>query len=125
MVKPAGSGCASTSRRHCGPASPPCATSETEAYLSLALRDEYAARARSGPEILTARPPITSIGGHCWFLRGKADGAHGLRAAITEQVKPGVDVIRIAATTVHRSSAVTESEKRACRSFNDTVYVSG
>jgi imidazolonepropionase-like amidohydrolase len=67
-------------------------------YLSLALRDEYRARVTSGPEILTAGPPITTTGGHCWFLGGEADGVAGIRAAVTERVERGTDVIKIMAT---------------------------
>jgi imidazolonepropionase-like amidohydrolase len=50
------------------------------------------------PEIVAAGPPITRVGGHCWFLGGEADGVAGVRAAVAEHVARGVDVIKIMAT---------------------------
>ena len=67
-------------------------------YLAIALRDEYAADPQSGPDIVAAGPPITRIGGHCWFLGGEADGVAALQAAVAERVSRGVDVIKVMAT---------------------------
>ncbi|TCO52650.1 metal-dependent hydrolase family protein [Actinocrispum wychmicini] len=67
-------------------------------YLSLAVRAETAVDPRSGPELLVAGPPITSVGGHCWFLGGEAEGAGDLRAAVAERARRGVDVIKVMAT---------------------------
>ncbi|MFI6099389.1 amidohydrolase family protein [Lentzea sp. NPDC051213] len=60
-------------------------------YLTLRVRD-------AGPEVLVAGPPVTTTGGHCWFLGGEADGLDGVRAAVTERVERGVDVVKIMAT---------------------------
>lgn len=62
-------------------------------YLALRLRDEAA-----GPEILAAGPPITTSGGHCWFLGGEVTGVEGVRQAVRERAGRGVDVIKIMAT---------------------------
>lgn len=67
-------------------------------YLSLVLRDELARDPMAGPQVLAAGPPITTSGGHCWFLGGEADGVEGIRAAVRERAERGVDVIKIMAT---------------------------
>ncbi|MCW6007598.1 amidohydrolase family protein [Micromonospora sp. CPCC 205371] len=67
-------------------------------YLSLVLRDELARDPMAGPQVLAAGPPITTTGGHCWFLGGEADGVEGIRAAVRERAERGVDVIKIMAT---------------------------
>ncbi|GAA4537006.1 metal-dependent hydrolase family protein [Amycolatopsis samaneae] len=65
-------------------------------YLALEVRDGFARG--TGPEILAAGPPITSTGGHCWFLGGEADRPDELRAAVAERVARGVDVVKVMAT---------------------------
>jgi len=66
-------------------------------------RDYLALEARAGlplgPEILAAGPPITSPGGHCWFLGGEVPADRSALAdAVAERVERGVDVIKIMAT---------------------------
>ena len=60
-------------------------------YLTFDARD-------AGPEVLVSGPPVTTTGGHCWFLGGEADGLDGVRKAVTERVERGVDVVKIMAT---------------------------
>lgn len=67
-------------------------------YLSLVLREELARDPMAGPQVLAAGPPITTTGGHCWFLGGEADGVEGVRAAVRERAERGVDVIKIMAS---------------------------
>lgn len=67
-------------------------------YLSLALRDRHDAGL---PTIVTAGPPVTSVGGHCHYLGGEASGEDGIRAAVREHVERGVDVIKIMASGGH------------------------
>ncbi|MEV4317173.1 amidohydrolase family protein [Actinocrispum sp. NPDC049592] len=57
-------------------------------YLGLRLRAEE-------PGVLVAGPPITSPGGHCWFLGGEAID---VKAAVEEHIARGVDVIKVMAT---------------------------
>ena len=46
-------------------------------------RVRHARLARSGlPTILAAGPPITSKGGHCWYLGGECTGDGELRRAV-------------------------------------------
>lgn len=67
-------------------------------YLAVRLRDEYAADPASGPQVLTAGPPITTPRGHCWYLGGEASGVDAIRAAVRERAERGVDVIKVMAT---------------------------
>lgn len=67
-------------------------------YLSLTVRAETAADPLAGPTVLAAGPPITTTGGHCWFLGGVADGVDAIRAAVRERAERGVDVIKVMAS---------------------------
>lgn len=62
-------------------------------YVTLGLRDDPEL-----PTILCAGPPITRVGGHCWYLRGEADGLPALLAAVRERHERGCDVVKIMAT---------------------------
>jgi imidazolonepropionase-like amidohydrolase len=67
-------------------------------YLSLTLRDWFAAGAEAGPRIITSGPPITTRNGHCWFLGGEVDDAEAIRAAVRDRAARGVDVIKVMAS---------------------------
>lgn len=67
-------------------------------YLSLRLREQFAADPTAGPHLVAAGPPITTKRGHCWFLGGEADGVEGVRAAVREHADRGVDVIKVMAS---------------------------
>ena len=67
-------------------------------YLAVRLREQFAAVPGSGPRILTAGPPVTTPGGHCWFLGGAVEGVEGVRAGVRERAEHGVDVIKVMAT---------------------------
>jgi imidazolonepropionase-like amidohydrolase len=62
-------------------------------YLSLKLRQRPGSAAL--PHILAAGPPITTHGGHCYFLGGEADGQAALRAAVRERAERGCDVVKV------------------------------
>jgi imidazolonepropionase-like amidohydrolase len=47
------------------------------------------------PAVVTAGPPITSVGGHCANMGGEAAGAGQLRAAVRERAERGADVVKI------------------------------
>lgn len=67
-------------------------------YLAVRLRDELARDPAAGPRVLASGPPITTPGGHCWYLGGTAGGPDGIRAAVRDRVARGVDVIKVMAT---------------------------
>lgn len=63
------------------------------AYLTLGLRADP-----DLPTILCAGPPITRVGGHCWYLGGEADGLPALLAAVRDRHERGCDVVKVMAT---------------------------
>lgn len=66
--------------------------------LAIAMRQGVRAGLVSGPDLLVSGAPITTTGGHCWFMGGEADGELGVRVAVRERVKAGVDWIKIMAS---------------------------
>jgi imidazolonepropionase-like amidohydrolase len=60
---------------------------------------DWRSSARSGsgvyPAVVTAGPPVTSVGGHCANMGGEAAGAGRLRAAVRERARRGADVVKI------------------------------
>jgi imidazolonepropionase-like amidohydrolase len=60
---------------------------------------DWRSSARSGsgvyPAVVTAGPPITSVGGHCAGLGGEAAGQDQLRDAVRERAERGADVVKI------------------------------
>lgn len=66
--------------------------------LAIEMRDAFASGLASGPDLLVSGAPITTTGGHCWFMGGEADGELELRKAVRGLVKAGVDWIKVMAT---------------------------
>jgi imidazolonepropionase-like amidohydrolase len=50
------------------------------------------------PTVLCSGPPITPVGGHCWYLGGECADRVALVAAVHERIERGCDVIKIMAT---------------------------
>jgi imidazolonepropionase-like amidohydrolase len=50
------------------------------------------------PRLVLCGPPLTAVNGHAHFLGGVANGGDGLRAAVEEWIKAGVDFIKLIAT---------------------------
>jgi imidazolonepropionase-like amidohydrolase len=67
-------------------------------YVARRLRAELDRAPASGPHVLSAGPPLTSPGGHCWWLGGEVSGEAGIRAAIAAHAAQGVDVVKVLAT---------------------------
>ncbi len=57
-------------------------------------------RSRGGmyPAVVSAGPPITSVGGHCANMGGQVAGLDQLRAAVRERAERGADVVKIMAS---------------------------
>lgn len=68
------------------------------AHLAIAVRDEIAADPRLGADVVPAGPPITTPGGHCWFLGGEATGVDGIRRQVRDHAAHGVEVIKVMAS---------------------------
>ncbi|GAB4324301.1 MAG: amidohydrolase family protein [Dehalococcoidia bacterium] len=66
--------------------------------LAIAARDAVREGLVAGPDLLVSGAPITTTGGHCWFMGGEADGELGVRIAVRERVKAGVDWIKVMAS---------------------------
>lgn len=62
-------------------------------YVTLGLRGDPEL-----PTILCSGPPITPVGGHCWYLGGECNGRDALLDAVQDRVAQGCDVVKIMAT---------------------------
>jgi imidazolonepropionase-like amidohydrolase len=67
-------------------------------FLALQLRERGGAAADPLPGIVAAGPPLTVPDGHCHRLGGTAAGVAGVRAAVAEHARRGVDVIKVMAS---------------------------
>jgi len=66
--------------------------------VTLPLRDAVSAGIVPGSRILSSGQCICMTGGHGWSFGREADGETGVRQAVREQLKAGVDVIKLMAT---------------------------
>ena len=66
--------------------------------VTLPLRQAIDSGVVTGPRILSSGQCICMTGGHGWPLGREADGEDGVRQAVREQIKFGVDVIKLMAT---------------------------
>ena len=66
--------------------------------LAVELREAIRSGLVAGPDLLVSGAPVTTTGGHCWFIGGEADGELGVRVAARERVKAGVDWIKVMAS---------------------------
>lgn len=67
-------------------------------FIDVDLRDAIAAGTILGPRMLVSGLSIVMTGGHGWFLSREADGPEEVRKAVREQLKAGVDQIKLMAT---------------------------
>jgi imidazolonepropionase-like amidohydrolase len=58
----------------------------------------HAAAGSPMPAIVAAGPPITTPGGHCWYMGGEAGDLAALRAAVRDRAERGADVVKIMAS---------------------------
>ncbi len=66
--------------------------------LAVELREAIRGGLVAGPDLVVAGAPVTTTGGHCWFMGGEADGELGVRIAVRERVKAGADWIKVMAS---------------------------
>lgn len=67
-------------------------------YTDIVVRDAIANGTVRGPRMLTAGGPITTTGGHCWFMGAEADGVAEVRKMVRAHHRAGVDVIKLMST---------------------------
>lgn len=70
-------------------------------FLDIVLRDEINDGIGHGPRLLTATRPLTSPGGHCWYLGGGCEGVDEIRRMVGEQALWGADLLKIMVTGGH------------------------
>ena len=68
------------------------------AWLELRVRDEINAGRLSGPRLLCAGQPVTSVHGHCHFWGGEAADTDEALSVLERQHDQGVDLIKVMAT---------------------------
>ncbi len=52
----------------------------------------------AGPRLMAATVPLTSPGGHCWFLGGEVNSDEAIRHQIRSNAENGADVIKVMAS---------------------------
>ena len=67
-------------------------------HFRVAERRTQPGSAPTGPTIVAAGPPITSMGGHCHFLGGEVSGRTQIIRAVAQRVERGVDVVKVMAS---------------------------
>jgi imidazolonepropionase-like amidohydrolase len=67
-------------------------------WLELELRDRIARGEIPGPRLLCAGQPVTSVGGHCHFWGGEAEGEGEICGVARRQIERGADWIKVMAT---------------------------
>ncbi|EHN72325.1 amidohydrolase [Streptomyces coelicoflavus ZG0656] len=67
-------------------------------HLALRLATSITAGTAVGPRIISAATPITSPGGHCWFLGGEASGVDEIRRLVQRNAAVGAKVIKVMET---------------------------
>ncbi|MCZ0975854.1 amidohydrolase family protein [Streptomyces albulus] len=66
--------------------------------LALQLADAISRGSAVGPRLICAGRPLTTKGGHCWFLGGEVDGEDEIRGLIQHNIAAGAKVIKVMAT---------------------------
>lgn len=67
-------------------------------YLDVVVRDAVAQGLAVGPNLLVANRPLTTTGGHCWFMGCECDDSMGVRRAVRDHHKHGAEWVKIMAT---------------------------
>ncbi|HTS98908.1 MAG TPA: amidohydrolase family protein [Streptosporangiaceae bacterium] len=66
--------------------------------LDLVVQEAIEEGKAPGPRLVVSNQPITTTGGHCWFMGCERDDHDGLRRAVREHHKAGAQVIKVMAT---------------------------
>ena len=65
---------------------------------ALSLKEGLAQGLVEGSRLLASGRPITTTGGHLWYMGGEADGVDGVRRRTRELIKEGADFIKVVAS---------------------------
>jgi len=63
-----------------------------------ALKEGISQGEVQGPNLLACGRPVTTTGGHLWFMGSEADGIDGVGQATRQLIKEGADFIKVMAT---------------------------
>lgn len=81
--------------------------------LAVAVRDRIRSGDVPGPRLLVSGPPVTPVGGHCWFLGGAVDGPGDVERHIARLAGLGVDWVKVMVSGGHVTAggaAIHESQ---------------
>lgn len=67
-------------------------------FLDTTLRSAIESGMSIGPNLVLATRPITTTGGHCWYMGGEADTAEDIRRVARENFRGGADCLKVMAT---------------------------
>jgi len=67
-------------------------------HIDVAIRNAIESGLIPGPRIICSGRPVCMTGGHGWEFGREADGIDGVREAVREQLKAGIDVVKLMAT---------------------------
>jgi len=71
-------------------------------WVAVERRDRQRAGDSKGipaePFIVASGPPVTSPGGHCFYMGGEVDGPAAMARAVQERVDRGVDIVKVMAS---------------------------
>ena len=90
-------------------------------WLELELRDRINAGEITGPRLLCAGQPITSVSGHCHFWGGEAVDVAQAKAIIQRQHEHGVDLIKLMATGGMQTPGSQPKEAQFNRADTKTI----
>lgn len=68
------------------------------AFLDIVLRKAIDDDDAAGPRLLLATRPLTTTGGHCWFLGVECDSADEIVRAVRENRREGADLVKLMVT---------------------------
>lgn len=67
-------------------------------FLPVVIREAIELGTVRGPHLLISIRPITTTGGHCYFMGGRADTAQECRKISREHIEAGCDFLKVMAT---------------------------
>jgi imidazolonepropionase-like amidohydrolase len=70
----------------------------SRAHLGLDIQEAIETGMADGPTLVVANEPITTTGGHCWFMGGEVDSDAEIRHAVRERHKAGANVVKVMST---------------------------
>lgn len=67
-------------------------------FLDLVVREGVEEGFVEGPNLVVSNRPITTTGGHCWYMGCECDNETEIRKAVRKHAKAGADLIKIMST---------------------------